>query len=152
MTINFRMANQADLPIIVTMLADDKLGQLRENAGIPLNEGYLAAFNEIDKDPNNELVVMTSDDEIVAMLQLTFIPYLTYQGSWRCLIEGVRVASKSRGQGLGKQLFIWAINRASERGCHLLQLTSDKKRPEALNFYKSLGFIASHEGFKLSLD
>lgn len=145
------MANQADLPIIVTMLADDKLGQLREDAGIPLNESYLAAFNEIDKDPNNELVVMTSDDEIVAMLQLTFIPYLTYQGSWRCLIEGVRVASKSRGQGLGKQLFIWAINRASERGCHLLQLTSDKKRPEALNFYKSLGFIASHEGFKLSL-
>ncbi|WP_371743286.1 hypothetical protein [Pseudozobellia sp. WGM2] len=28
-------------------------------------------------------------------------------------------------------------------------MTTDKKRPEALEFYKQLGFMASHEGMKL---
>ena len=83
------------------------------------------------------------------MLQLTYIPYLTYIGSWRCLIEGVRIHSGYRGQGLGRRLFEWAIQRAKERNCRLLQLTSDKTRGDALRFYESLGFVASHEGFKL---
>lgn len=78
------------------------------------------------------------------MLQLTFIPYLTYGGSWRCLIEGVRIHSKYRGKGLGKRFLEQAIERARQRGCHLVQLTSDKRRTAALRFYESLGFKASH--------
>ena len=85
------------------------------------------------------------------MLQLTRIPYLTYQGGWRALVEGVRVASSRRGQGLGQQLLEEAIRRARTHGCHLVQLTTDKARPEALRFYESLGFIATHEGMKLHL-
>jgi ribosomal protein S18 acetylase RimI-like enzyme len=85
------------------------------------------------------------------MLQLTFIPYITHTGSWRCLIEGVRVDEDHRGKGWGASLIRWAISRAQERGCHLVQLTSDKQRPEALKFYESLGFQATHEGFKLKL-
>jgi hypothetical protein len=37
------------------------------------------------------------------------------------------------------------------QGCGLLQLTSDKQRPDAIRFYESLGFTASHEGLKLPL-
>ena len=45
----------------------------------------------------------------------------------------------------------WAIERAREHGCSIVQLTSDKQRPDALRFYEALGFSASHEGFKLRL-
>jgi GNAT superfamily N-acetyltransferase len=133
------------------MLADDKLGAQREDTSQPLNKAYLDAFQSVNSDPNNELVVVESDNQIVGMLQLTFIPYLTHIGSWRCLIEGVRIHRDYRGQGLGTQLFEWAINRAKDKGCNLVQLTSDKQRPDALRFYEHLGFKATHEGLKLNL-
>ena len=85
------------------------------------------------------------------MLQLTLMRSLTYQGGWRAQIEGVRIDAGVRAQGLGRALFEWAIARAHERGCHLVQLTTDKRRPDAHRFYESLGFVASHEGMKLTL-
>jgi len=88
---------------------------------------------------------------IVGTMQLSFLPYLTYRGGWRMQIEAVRIASGHRGAGIGERLFRWAIERARERGCHLVQLTTDKARPDALRFYERLGFRASHEGMKLHL-
>jgi len=151
MQLVFRKALLTDIPGLVSMLSDDKLGALREDDSRPLNQKYLQAFAEIESDANNELTVVESDGEVVGMLQLTFIPYLTYIGSWRCLIEGVRIHSDHRGQGLGAKFLQWAIERARERDCRIVQLTSDKKRPSALRFYESLGFKATHEGFKLRL-
>lgn len=149
MDLSFRNATQNDLTALVKMLGDDKLGSTREDLSTPVNSKYLEAFTHIDSDPNNELIVACYNEDIVGMLQLTYIPYLTYIGSWRCLIEGVRIHSDYRGKGLGRKLFEWAIQRAKEKNCCLLQLTSDKTRGDALRFYESLGFVASHEGFKL---
>jgi GNAT superfamily N-acetyltransferase len=149
MDLLYRNAVKNDLPALVQMLADDDLGGKREDSSMPLDSKYMDAFSSIRSDPNNELIVSCYDDSIVGMLQLTFIPYLTYRGSWRCLVEGVRIHSKHRGHGLGKKLFEWAISRAQEKNCRLIQLTSDKTRADTLRFYESLGFVASHEGFKL---
>jgi len=151
----FRRATLDDVPAIVAMLADDPLGAKRERFEMPLPESYLRAFAEIDGDANNELVVACLEREqgdVVGVLQLTFIPYLTHQGSRRALIEGVRVASAHRSAGFGTRLFEWAIGRARERGCRMVQLTTDKSRPDAKRFYEALGFVASHEGMKLALD
>jgi GNAT superfamily N-acetyltransferase len=152
MKLTFRKASNNDLHSIVQMLADDALGATREDPSIPLHQGYLDAFNSIDADPNNELIVVEHDAELIGLLQLTFIPYLSHLGSWRCLIESVRIHSDHRGQGLGTDFFHWAIQRAKEKNCKLIQLTSDKLRPNAIRFYEGLGFKASHEGFKLKLD
>lgn len=133
------------------MLANDQLGASREDNGEPLNANYTNVFKSISNDPNNELIVAELNGNIVGMLQLTFIPYLTHTGSWRCLIEGVRVSAEYRGGGLGRALLEWAINRAKDRGVAIVQLTSDKKREDAIRFYQGLGFTASHEGFKLTL-
>lgn len=147
-----RTATTQDLPAIVGMLADDPLGAQREKLTDPLAPSYLAAFEAIAQDPNNELVVAEDPDgEAIAVLQLTFIPYITHQGGWRATIEGVRVASHLRGTGLGRQLLTWAIGRARQRRCHLIQLTTDKQRADALRFYETLGFVATHEGMKLKL-
>ncbi|MDH3712510.1 MAG: GNAT family N-acetyltransferase, partial [Gammaproteobacteria bacterium] len=148
----FRPAQAADLPQLVAMLADDPLGTARECLSEPLPQAYAAAFSAIEDDPNNELTAAWCDDRIVAMLQLTFIPYLTHQGSWRALIEGVRVHKDYRSHGIGKSLLSWAIERARQRNCGIVQLTTDKARPDALRFYRQLGFQASHEGMKLHLD
>jgi ribosomal protein S18 acetylase RimI-like enzyme len=151
MDLNFRDAREYDLQLLVEMLADDELGAQREDASIPLDQAYFSAFENIESDPNNELVVVESDNALVGMLQLTFIPYLSHRGSWRCLIESVRIQSQFRGMGLGTKLFEWAINRARQKDCKLVQLTSDKTRPGAIRFYENLGFQASHEGLKLKL-
>ncbi|MEH6457098.1 MAG: GNAT family N-acetyltransferase [Cocleimonas sp.] len=150
MKTHYRTATTNDLQSIIKMLVDDQLGSTREDASTPINSQYLEAFEIIDNDPNNELIVLESSEKtVIGILQLTYIPYLTYKGSWRCLIEGVRVHEDYRGQGLGTQLFEWAIKRAKEKNCNIVQLTSNKERSEAIRFYESLGFQASHEGFKL---
>ncbi len=146
----FRKATKADIPSIVSMLAIDKLGQTREDLSSNEFKKYYQAFTNIDKDKNQELVVMEDDlNEVIGTLQLSFIQYLTYQGGIRAQVEAVRIREDCRGKGLGEILINWAINRSIERGAHLLQLTTDKKRPEAFHFYEKLGFKASHEGMKL---
>lgn len=150
--LGFRAARREDLPGIVRMLADDTLGEARETYADPLPDSYYAMFDAIERDPNNELVVGVIDSRVVAVLQITFLPYLTYRGSWRALIEGVRVDASVRSAGIGKRLIEWAVARARERGCRMVQLTSDKSRRDAQRFYENLGFVASHVGFKLRLD
>jgi ribosomal protein S18 acetylase RimI-like enzyme len=149
--LTFREAVVNDLPYIVDMLVDDPLGATRERFEVPLPDSYFAAFEAINNNPANELIVATIDDRTVGVLQLTFIPNISYQGSWRALIEGVRVSAEYRGQGIGHELFRYAIGRAQEQGCHMVQLTMDKQRTDALRFYHSLGFKDTHEGLKLHL-
>ena len=146
----FRKATENDVLVIVEMIADDELGKKRENFQIPLPSEYLKAFEKINSDENQELIIVETENfEVIGTLQLTFIQYLTYRGGKRAQIEAVRIRKDQRGLGIGKKMFQWAINRAKERNAHLLQLTTDKKRPEAIKFYEDLGFIQSHEGMKL---
>ena len=146
---NFRKATREDVKEIVGMLADDELGSQREDFTDPLPDSYYAAFENVSNDPNQELIVVEDQGEIIGTLQLTFIQYLTFRGGIRAQIEAVRIKRYRRGQGLGETMFQWAINRAQERGAHLLQLTTDKQRTEAIKFYEKLGFVATHEGMKL---
>lgn len=148
---NFRPATIKDLPAIVRMLADDFLGSQRERYEEPLPESYLKAFAEIDSSPNNELIVAEIDGEVIGTMQLTFIPNIAFQGGKRMLIESVRVDSKLRGQGIGKKFMEFAINRAKEKDCLFVQLTTAADRTDAHRFYKDLGFTASHVGMKLKL-
>lgn len=144
-----RDATTADLPAIVAMLADDKLGSTRED---PQDmTPYLAAFAELEADPNQRLIVAERGGVAVGTFQLTFIPGVAQQGLKRALIESVRVASSERGSGLGTQMMQWAIEQSQNAGCKQVQLTSNAERPDAHRFYERLGFVPSHVGFKLKL-
>jgi GNAT superfamily N-acetyltransferase len=147
--LHFRLATKDDLAIIVQLLLDDVLGAGREKASTVLSNNYLTAFEKIGQDPNQELTVVEMNGEIVATFQLSFIQYLTYRGGMRAQVEAVRTSSKHRGQGIGSKVFEYIINRSREKGCHMVQLTTDKQRPDAIRFYEGLGFTASHEGMKL---
>lgn len=144
-----RAATRADVPAIVALLADDVLGGRREVPGEPLADDYWTAYDAIEADPNHCLVVVEGDEgQVLGCLQLSVLPHLTFRGGWRAQIEGVRVAAGVRGQGIGRQLFDWAITEARRRGCHVVQLTTNTQRPEALAFYETLGFTATHRGMK----
>lgn len=151
MSLDFRRATRADLPIIIQMIADDQIGQKREDASVPLNPAYLAAFEAIQRDDNQFLAVAERDGQVIGCLQLTFMPGISRMGMWRGNIESVRVAKSLRGQGIGRAFFEWAIDMCRRRSCKLVQLTMDKSRKDAARFYQSLGFTPSHEGMKLSL-
>jgi GNAT superfamily N-acetyltransferase len=147
-----RRAEVADVPAIVRLLAADQLGATRD--GVTTRDdlaSYERAFRDIDRDPAHILVVAQSGPDVVATLQLSFIPGLARHGALRAQIEAVRVADAWRGRGLGAAMMDWAIAEARRRGCALVQLTSDKTRTSAHRFYERLGFVASHEGMKLAL-
>lgn len=147
----FRPARRDDIIAIVELLANDVLGRTRERLEEPLPSSYATAFEAIENDPHNMLIVAEQQSSVVGVLQLTLIPGMTYKGGWRAQVEGVRVAPEVRGQGIGRALIEHAIERAREAGCRLVQLTTDKRRPEAVGFYESVGFRATHEGMKLWL-
>ena len=147
-----RRAVLQDLPAIVALLADDQLGSQRERSSQPLPESYVFAFEQIDSNPGQELLVAELDGEVIGTFQLNFIRSLTYQGGLRGQIEAVRVQRGWRGRGIGAQMMRWAIQEAHQRGCHLLLLTSDISRKDAHRFYERLGFVASNVGMKLFLN
>jgi GNAT superfamily N-acetyltransferase len=147
-----RDARRGEVAAIVKMLADDELGRAREEIGDPLPAPYYEAYEEIGRDPNNRLLVAEVRGEIVGTLQLTFIRGLSRKAARRAQIEAVRVAGPHRGTGLGEQMIRAAIEIARNAGCSIVQLTTDKRRADAHRFYERLGFVASHEGMKFSLD
>ncbi len=151
MNLKFRQATREDLPEIVRMLADDFLGTTRERYEDPLPESYLKAFEEIEADKNNELIVAELDGAVVGTLQITFTPSISFQGGKRAGVESVRVDAKYRGQGIGKELMLFAIERAREENCIAMQLTTNTDRREAHRFYENLGFKGTHLGMKLYL-
>ncbi|MDG2408613.1 MAG: GNAT family N-acetyltransferase [Pirellulales bacterium] len=152
----FRRAQQSDLKDIVRLLSDDPFaGNLEDAQGVatdPIPLVYRQAWDAVEASQENMLLVAAREGQVIAILQLTMIPSLTLRGSRRAQIEGVRVASVYRGQGVGTQLMQWAIDRAKKENCLLVQLTMDRRRERAGNFYRRLGFVASHEGFKMPLD
>ncbi len=150
-TSKIRDAREGDVPAIVALYADDPLGQTRERAAGPLPASYWSAFEAIRTDPRHRLVVI-DDGEIAATLQVSFLPHLVRAGTERAQIEAVRVASHRRGAGLGRALLEWAIQEARQRGCGVVQLTTDATRPDAHRAYEALGFSATHVGMKLTLD
>ena len=133
------------------MITDDPLGSTREQNEDPLPKFYYEAFESINLNQNVELTVVTDHDQIIGTFHLSFLQYLTFKGGIRAQLEAVRVHKNHRGSGIGKKILEYVIKRSKDRGCHMIQITSDKKRPNAIKFYKSLGFVNSHEGFKLHL-
>ena len=148
----FRKSIRADVPEIVRLLADDFLGKQREDFSDPLPASYYVAFEQIDSDPNHELLTAEMDGKVIGTLHLFFTPSLSYRGRLRAHIESVRVDERLRSQGIGRRMVEFAIQRAKERGAHIVELTSNNERVDAHRFYQRLGFTISHVGMKLKIE
>jgi GNAT superfamily N-acetyltransferase len=147
--IEIRTANRDDLDAIVELLRHDSITAAPQEPGLSAEQ--IEAFETIAAHPDNEVIVATLGGEVIATLQLTFIPGLTFQGAWRAQVQAVRVRDDLRSRRIGSRLMEWAIRRARERDCRMVQLTSNNSRTDARRFYERLGFSASHTGMKLYL-
>lgn len=152
MDLTYRPATQADLHFLDALADEDEIGAARDPRLHDHSEQALAALQAITADPNHALYIVEQAGSPVASFQLSFIPGISRRGAWRGQIESVRVRNAVRGQGIGKAMMQWAISRCQERGCGLVQLTSDNNREAAHRFYQRLGFVPTHAGFKLKLD
>ena len=144
-----RESRRNDVKLIVEMLLDDELGSTREDAS-DLTP-YLKGFDAIAVDPLNTQYVWEEGGNVVGCLQLTLLPGIAQQGMWRAQIEGVRIAGTQRGTGVGGRMMQAVLAIARERGCAVMQLTTNKVRKDAQRFYEQLGFEKSHEGMKIKL-
>lgn len=141
-----------DLPEIVRLLVEDDLGQTREQyTPEQIPAGYRQAWEMIEKTAGNTVYVAELEGVIVGTFQLMFLPSLSFQGGTRAQIESVRIDQMLRGRGLGRVMMEWAVDEARTAGCTLVQLTTNKQRTRAQQFYERLGFQATHEGMKMML-
>jgi hypothetical protein len=70
-----RRAEAGDLPEIVGLLAADQLGATRDGVSTAGDlAAYQAAFEAIDRDPAHLLVVGQAGPDIVATMQISFLP------------------------------------------------------------------------------
>jgi ribosomal protein S18 acetylase RimI-like enzyme len=149
-SILIRCARRDDVDAIVRMLADDPLGSARERLEDPLPPCYFRAFEALEQASNIQLVVAEDEDGVViGCLQLCILPGLSSQGSFRALIEDVRVATHCRSRGIGEQMVQWAVAEARAKDCKLLELLTHHTRVDAQRFYARLGFAPSHVGMTL---
>lgn len=151
-TLTHRKATLNDLGSIIHLLLEDDLGQTRESKTPELDPRYGAAFQKIDSDPNQYLMVVEKAREVVATCHLTIMPSLTFTGQTRMHIEAVRVMQQYRGQKIGEWMMQEAMGYGKSKGASIIQLTTNKQRASAKHFYEKLGFVASHEGMKMYLE
>lgn len=149
--LTYRDAALADLPVIIAMLADEQIGGRADYPAEPLGPAYLAAFEAIEHDPNQRLIVAELEGSVVGTMLLSCLPGLLNRGAWRGQIEAVRIAADKRSLGLGSAMIGWAVEYFRGRGCYAAQLTSNNDRLAAHRFYERLGWKKSHSGFKLKL-
>ena len=149
--LTYRTARPDDLPFIIGLIIEDSVVVTEDRAEDAMDEDYRAALAAIDADPNEEMWIVERDDIAVGCFQLSFLPGLMRRGMWRGQIEVVHVSADARNLGIGSEMMRWALARCREKGCGMVQLTSNKKRTDAHRFYERLGFARSHEGFKYYL-
>lgn len=146
--LTYRAATVADLPFIIALIVEDSVVATEDRVDLATSAPYVAALEAITADPNEEMWVVEEDGAPIGCFQLSFLPGLMRQGMWRGQIEVVHVADGARNRGIGSQMMRWALARCRQKGCGMVQLTSNKKRTDAHRFYERLGFARSHEGFK----
>lgn len=145
----FRTAEAADLAFIVGLIHHDSVTGSVETPGDMTP--YREALAAISRDGNQLLMIAETGGERAGTFQLTFTPGIVRRGGMRCTIEGVHVDPAFRNRGIGAAMMDWAVEQARERGCWVVQLTSNASRGDAHRFYERLGFSPSHQGFKLML-
>jgi GNAT superfamily N-acetyltransferase len=151
MPLTYRAARPADLPYLIGLVVEDSVIATNDDPADALRADYTSALAAIDASPTEELFVVELEGKPVGCFQLSYMPGLMRRGMWRGQIELVHVEGGHQGQGIGTAMMRWAVERCRERGCGMVQLTSNKKRLDAHRFYERLGFAKSHEGFKLYL-
>lgn len=147
--LDLRWADPDDVEAMVELLEFGSLVPGKEDPG------HLAPYRDAMAEiaaGSGGLLVAERHGAVVGVCQLIVFRHLQQHGGRCAEIESVHVHPEHRGLGIGHALMRAAIARATELGCYRVQLTSNVARADAHRFYASLGFEATHRGFKMVLD
>src|SRR5262249_2273899 len=146
--IKIRLATEADLSVIIELYAQPDM----EGTALHLEEA-LPLFREIVTSDRQELFVAEGPgSRILGSFSLSYVQHLTHGGARSASLGDIVVKSESQGLGVGKQMMIFAAERARERGCYKLMLSSATRRINAQAFYETLGYERHGISYMLSLD
>jgi ribosomal protein S18 acetylase RimI-like enzyme len=142
-----REARHEDLPVVVGLLA-----QLND-ATPEVLDAHEKAFAAVQADSRQQLLVVRDDaGGIVATASLIVVPNLGRDGRPYAIVENVVTDAPRRGERFGELLMRHCVETARAAGCYKVSLTSRKHRADAHRFYRRLGFEATSEGFRMSLE
>ena len=144
--LRIRPATPDDLEAMLALVAEDSMHYFDEPGAVTDNQR--AALEEITSDANQDLLVGEIDGVVVCTAQVTWMRMLAADGGLYCQVEAVRTSAALRGQGIGATLMAYIEDEARRRGAARMQLTSNRERVRAHEFYERLGFVASHVGMK----
>lgn len=144
-------ARSTDVSKIVSLLADDPIGQQREDVSHNAHVTYVNAFEAALADPNCTILVARSGTDTIGCIQMNVIAGLSYRGIKRVLIEDMRISTAFRGKGIGRLLLEAALHEAQAQGCGLAELFAHQDRKDAHAFYEACGFHSNHKGFRKML-
>jgi GNAT superfamily N-acetyltransferase len=147
--VSIRTATEADLPRLIELMA--QLRPDEPDAEDPSRvEDYARVLARMMAQ-GQRVLVAEDDGRIVGALVLAIIENITRRGTPYAIIENVVVDEAARGQRLGEALIEQAIAEARQAGCYKVSLTSNKRRGDAHRFYERLGFVQTHEAFRIDL-
>jgi len=148
--ISIRSATGEDIPRIIDLYDKLSIGTTRlEMERNPSPEDYLAVFEDIQADPGHELLVAEEDGEVKGSVVLLVVPNLSHRATPWALVENLIVDPGNRQKGIGRMLLEHVVELAKRRGCHRVEVMSDRRRVEAHRLYQSVGFEPSAYGFRL---
>ena len=146
-----REAQAADIPRILELYRQLAFTPQPPNTPQPSTVEYQQAFSNISQTTGYQLLVAEEDSKILGTAVVAILPGIAHGVSPFAVVEYVVVDEARRSQGIGRLLMEHIKEQAKKAGCYKIMLTSDNRRTEAHDFYRSLGYEASAYGFRLYL-
>ncbi|MBE0480065.1 MAG: GNAT family N-acetyltransferase [Dehalococcoidia bacterium] len=145
-----RLATEEDIPHIVRLYDQLTIHFSEMEKGLSGSPAdYRKVFDEISADARHELFVIEDGGEVAGTVALLTVPNLSHKGTPWAMVENLVVDPKSKRRSLGRLLLEHCIARARKKGCHRIELCSDKRREEAHRLYRSVGFEPLAYGFRI---
>jgi GNAT superfamily N-acetyltransferase len=146
--VTLRKASAADIAAVLDLYAQPDL----DDGRILTVEQGIALFERFRRYPDYTLYVAEQDKQIVGTFALLVMDNLGHLGSPSAIVEDVVVAPDRQSQGIGAAMMRFALERAREKRCYKLMLSSNAKRGRAHAFYESLGYERHGYSFRVDLE
>lgn len=101
---------------------------------------WMSKLSKFEKDENMYLLVLETNDMIVASVQMAIIESLTHNVSPFAIVENVVTHVDYRNRGYASALLAKATEIAKEKGCYKMSLETGSNKESTLNFYRNNGF------------
>lgn len=146
MNIQIRQAIKQDLPQILNLYAT-----VLDKGEVISIEQAENLFTKMTFYPNYKVYVAENESEIIGTFALLIMDNLAHIGTPSAIVEDVVVSENYQGNGIGKIMMNFAMERCKEERCYKLVLSSNLKRTKAHAFYESLAFEKHGFSFRVNL-